>query len=477
MDVAAGPHIAVVGGGISGLSAAWFLNQRLGDAARVTVLESAGTLGGKLRLGEIAGVTVDDGAESMLARRPEAVDLARAVGLGPALVHPETTQASLWSRGRLRPFPAGQLMGVPGDLRALAASRVLSPAGLARVPLDRVLPRTETSGDVSVGRYVASRMGREVVDRLVEPLLGGVYAGQADQLSLEMTVPQLAEAAKGERSLLAAVRRVLAAAPRDRPVFAGLYGGLGRLPAAVAAASGAQVRLGATVRELRRNPHGWRLSIGPAASATVLDVDAVVLAVPARPASRLLAEEVPAASAELAGLDYASLAVVTLAYRRSAFAAFPAALAGSGFLVPPVEGRAVKAVTFASAKWRWLSEAATDLAVVRCSIGRHGEAHHLQRPDEALVTLAIDELAATTGVRERPVDARAIRWGGSLPQYRVGHRSRVGRLRRAVAAVPGLAVCGAAYDGVGVAACIASGREAAAQVERSSAGGGQWAHG
>jgi oxygen-dependent protoporphyrinogen oxidase len=476
VDVAARPHVAVVGGGISGLAAAWFLNQRLGDAVRVTVLEAAGTLGGKLRLGEIAGVPVDDGAESMLARRPEAVDLARAVGLGSALVDPATTRASVWTRGLLRPLPAGQLMGVPGDLRALAASRVLSPAGLARVPLDRLLPRTVVSGDVPVGRFVAARMGRELVDRLVDPLLGGVYAGQADQLSLEMTVPQLAEAARGERSLLAAVHRILSAAPHDRPVFAGLEGGLGRLPAAVAAGSGAQVRVAATVRELRRRPDGWRLTIGPTPSATGLDVDAVILAVPARPASRLLAAEVPAAAAELADVDYASLALVTLAYRRSAVTSIPALPAGSGFLVPAIEQRAVKAVTFASAKWRWLADAATDLAVVRCSIGRHGEAHHLQRSDEELVRLAIDELAEATGIRERPVDARAIRWGGSLPQYQVGHRARVARLRAAVAAVPGLAVCGAAYDGVGVPACIASGQEAAAKVERSLSRGGQWAH-
>jgi oxygen-dependent protoporphyrinogen oxidase len=472
VDVPARPHVAVVGGGISGLAAAWFLNQRLGDRVRITVLETAGALGGKLRLGEIAGLTVDDGAETLLARRPEAVDLARAVGLGPALVYPETTQAALWSRGRLRPFPAGQLMGVPGDLRALAASGVLSPAGLARVPLDRVLPRTVVSGDVAVGRYVAARVGREVVQRLVEPLLGGVYAGQADQLSLEMTVPQLADAARGERSLLAAVRRVLATAP-DRPVFAGLRGGVGQLPAAAAAAAGADVRLRTTVRELRRRPHGWRLIARPVPSATAIDADAVVLAVPGRPAARLLAGELPAAAAEIAALDYASLAVVTLAYRRSAF---PASLAGSGFLVPPVEGLAVKAVTFASLKWQWLASAGAGLVVVRCSIGRHGEERYLQRDDAELVSLATRDLATTAGVRDRPVDARLTRWGGSLPQYAVGHRARVARLRAAVAAVPGLAVCGAAYDGVGVAACVASGAQAAAAVEGSLARAGQWAH-
>jgi oxygen-dependent protoporphyrinogen oxidase len=468
------PQVAVVGGGIAGLAAAWFLRQGLGDAVRVTVLEGSETLGGKLSLGEIAGLPIDDGAESMLARRPEAVELARAVGLGPAIVHPETADAAIWSRGRLRPFPSGQLMGAPGDLRALAASGLLSPAGLARAALDQVLPRTEVTGDVRVADYVGARVGREVVERLVEPLLGGVYAGQADQLSLEMTVPQLAEAAKGERSLVRAVRRLLAAADRDRPVFAGLRGGIGRLPDAVAAASGADVVLRTTVRELRRRPRGWRLTLGPTSAAATLDVDAVVLAVPARPASRLLAADVPAAAAELAGLDYASLAVVPLAYRPSAF---PTPLVGSGFLVPALEKRAVKAVTFNTVKWRWLADVAGDVVVVRCSIGRHGEEHYLQRSDEELLSWAVDDIAAATGAGERPIDARVVRWGGCMPQYQVGHRERMARLRRAVAAAGGLVVCGAAYDGVGVATCVASGQRAAALLEQELTRSGEWAHG
>ena len=240
-------------------------------------------------------------------------------------------------------------MGVPSDLAALARSRILSPAGLARASLDRVLPPTPVTTDVSVAAYIRARMGSEVVDRLIEPMLGGVYAGRSDMLSLDATMPRIAAAARTERSLLLAAAAIAAGTPRDAgPVFTTLKGGLGGLPQAVAKASGADIRTETTVRELIRTEAGWRLVVGPTREEEVIDADAVILAVPARPASRLLNREVPKAAAELARIEYSSMAVVTLAYPR---AAFPRAPRGSGYLVPPVEGRPVKAVTFNTVKW------------------------------------------------------------------------------------------------------------------------------
>ncbi|EST37279.1 hypothetical protein N566_13895, partial [Streptomycetaceae bacterium MP113-05] len=232
-------HVIVVGGGISGLSAAHHL---LAGGARVTLLESSDRLGGKLRSGEVAGsLRVDLGAESMLARRPEGIDLARVVGLGDALQPPTTARAAIWTRGALRPMPTGHLMGVPGDPAALGG--VLSPDGLARVAEDSYLPRTEVGEDVAVGSYVATRVGREVVDRMIEPLLGGVYAGDPYRISMRAAVPALYEIARSERSLLAGVRAfqqrtASAAGPAGpaKPVFMGIDGGIGRLPDAVAAA-------------------------------------------------------------------------------------------------------------------------------------------------------------------------------------------------------------------------------------------------
>jgi oxygen-dependent protoporphyrinogen oxidase len=251
----------------------------------------------------------------------------------------------------------------------------------------------------------------------------------------------------------------------EATVFTTLAGGLGTLPAAVAAASGAEVRTGAMVRELARTPAGWRLTVGSAHAPAFLDADAVVLAVPAPSAGRLLAGLPGAAGARaaLAGIEYASMAIVTLAYPASSF---PRPVEGSGYLVPAVDGRPVKAVTFSSVKWPHLRSAGPEMVVVRCSLGRIGEERLLHRDDAELAALAAADLAAATGVRGEPADTRVTRWGGALPQYTVGHLGRVNRIRSSVAREPGLAVCGAAFDGLGIPACIATAQSAVAQVLR-----------
>ncbi|MFF8033632.1 protoporphyrinogen oxidase [Streptomyces sp. NPDC016626] len=445
-----GRRVVVVGAGIAGLAAAHRLLER---GARVTVLEASDRVGGKLLPGEIAGARVDLGAESLLARRPEAVALAREVGLADRLRPPATATAALWTRGALRPMPKGHVMGVPGTAAALAG--VLSDEGLARIGRDADLPRTEVGEDVAVGGYVAARLGREVVDRLVEPLLGGVYAGDAYRISMRSAVPQLFRAARAHTSLTEGVREIqaeAAASPRTGPVFMGIAGGVGTLPLAVAdavRARGAEILTGTPVTELRRAPQdGWRVVAG----GRVRHADAVVVAVPAPAAARLLRAEAPGAAAELAGVEYASMALITLAYRR-AETELPE---GSGFLVPPVDGRTIKASTFASHKWGWIAEENPDLVVVRTSVGRHGETEILRRDDADLVEVSRQDLRAATGLAAVPVATRVTRWRDGLPQYPVGHHARVARVREHLAGLAGLAVCGAAYDGVGVPACIAS---------------------
>ncbi|NEA59883.1 protoporphyrinogen oxidase [Streptomyces sp. SID13666] len=458
-------HVIVVGGGVSGLAAAHFL---AGGGARVTVLEGSARLGGKLYADEIAGVPVDLGAESMLARRPEAVALAREVGLGDRLEPPAMSGAAVWTRGRLRALPQGHVMGVPGDLGPLAASGLLSPAGLARLPLDHVLPRTKIGEDVAVGEYVAARLGHEVVDRLVEPLLGGVYAGNAYEISLRAAMPQLFEAARSGRSLIEAVRgvqrRAAKAAP-DGPVFMGIRGGVGQLPVAVAEAcraAGVTIETGAPARELRRTAGGWQVTVGD----RVLVADAVLIAAPAPAAARLLAAESPVAAAELSAVEYASMALVTMAFRRRDVLRMPK---GTGFLVPPVDGKTIKASTFSSHKWGWINEAGPDTFLLRTSVGRHGDEADLAWDDTDLVRLSRRDLGEAIGLSAAPVAARVTRWDGGLPQYPVGHVERVARIREQVGKLPGLAVCGAVYDGVGIPACVASARKAADEVLTSLA--------
>jgi protoporphyrinogen/coproporphyrinogen III oxidase len=495
------PHVVIVGGGIAGLAAAFFLRD---EPVRVTVLEGTPRLGGKLSVSEVAGVAVDEGAEALLVTRPEGTELIAQVGLASDRVEPGTTSSAIWTLGALHQLPRRQFMGVPSDLAELARSGVVSGEGAARASEDLELAQTARDGDVAVADFVGARFGAEVVERLVDPLLGGVYAGRSCELSFDATMPALAAASRRYRSLAEAVGSLLpspvpapsadqdrapASSQPGRSVFTTLAGGLGLLPAFLAKASGAEVRTTSMTRALspaQTEPGAgvsWRLTVGSAAAEELIEADAVILAVPARPAARLLAE-VPGASAAVAALDqisYASMAIVTLAYPRSAFPGAGLAAQGwSGYLVPAVDGRAVKAVTFSTVKWPHLADAtapgAEPLEIVRCSVGRIGEEAVLQRADEDLVALAAAELAAATGVRGAPAAHRVTRWGGALPQYTVGHLDRVAAIRAAVAAQPGLAVCGAAYDGVGIPACIGTARAAVSQVMEFLRRARQWSN-
>lgn len=415
--------IAVVGAGIAGLAAARELVRR---GQQVVLFEASGQVGGKVRASEVGGLLVDEGADSMLRRVPWGVELAESVGLD--LVSPATGEAGIWWGGSLHPLPVGTVMGIPTD---------------PSTPEVEGDPVTE---DLTVGALVRARLGDEVVDRLVDPLLGGVYAGRADRLSVQATLPQLWPHLAEHRSLTAAARAARGT-PTPGPVFAQTAGGLGLLPPALA--EGLDVRLGSVVRGLERTPTGWRLETGSAASPSYEEADAVVLAVPAAPAARLLKGVVP--TDELAAVQYASVGIITLVLDGDS----PGR--GSGFLVPAVEGRLTKAATFTSRKWD-----RSGPAVVRASVGRVGDEHDLQRDDDDLVRAVLADLADVLGSLPQVIASRVTRWGGGLPQYAPGHLDLVRRLRTALPT--SLAVAGAAYDGVGVPAVARSGLDAARSV-------------
>jgi protoporphyrinogen/coproporphyrinogen III oxidase len=458
-------EIVVVGGGIAGLAAALRLRDRLGDAAGITVVEQSDRLGGKLHSTPFADGVLEAGAETFLMRDPDgtpspAARLVERVGLAGALRHPATTRAALAVAGRLHPIPTGTLMGVPADPSTVD--------GLAAVPAGRDAdtgrPLLAPGADISVGELVRARLGDEVADRLVDPLLGGVYAGRADDLSLATTIPALAAAARSQSTLAAAVRAAAPApvssasgtAPRG-PVFGTIEGGMSRLVSAAAEASGARLMLGLPVRELIAEGGRWRLVAGPTPRPTVLHADAVVLAVPARPAARLLAGVDQDAARAVGELDYASVALVRLAVPGADLPEL------SGLLVPAVEGYAVKALTIFSTKWAHLSRD-DGTALLRASIGRYRDTAVLQRTDAELITLARRELGELIGAAlPEPLVADVVRWGGGLPQYRPGHLDRVAAARAALAGRGTLTLAGAAYDGVGIPACVRSG-EAAAEV-------------
>jgi len=449
-------RVAVVGGGISGLVAARAL---AGAGLQVTVLEAGGRWGGKINSTVLDGIRLDVGAESLLARRPEGLALIESLGLHDQLVQPSDAKPELLVGGRLHRMPRS-VTGVPTDLEQLDG--VLSVEGLARARSEPTEP-TVPAGDVAIGRHVDERLGPEVTDRLVEPFLGGVYAGHARELSFSAVSPELFRRVGNGGSLVDQARAV-ADTVTSGPIFAGLTGGLNTLIDALMSdldRRGVSLQLTTTVRALNRIGQGYELATKSTTSMDSPRADAVVIAVPWPAAAKFLADQ-PIAG-ELAAVPYASMAVVTMIVSGLRTGA-------SGLLAPPGELPTIKAVTCSSIKWPWLAEIASqtwgsEATVVRASVGRLGEEHLLQVGNDILLARTFAEARGIPGwERIGLVTGHVQRWGGALPQYLVGHPDRVARLRRQVDETPRLALCGAALDGIGIAACIGSGADAAAKI-------------
>jgi len=466
------PTVAVVGAGVTGLAAAWELaaHPPPGEPApRVVVLEAGARPGGKIVAAELGGGPVDGGADAFVARAPAGVELCRELGLDGELQAPAANRALVWTRGRLRPLPQGLVLGVPSDLVGLARSGAVSARGLARAALDLVLPPTAipAGGDMAVGALVAARFGREVQERVVDPLLGGIHAGRSERLSLAATAPQLAAALARHRSLLVGLRREGAPQPGAGPVFLSLAGGLDRLVTRLVGelrARGVELRPACPVQALERSPdgRGWTLRTPGGTVAA----DAVVVAVPAPVAAGLIGAVAPSAAAELAGIEHASVALVLLAY---AAGDVGRPLDGSGFLVPRVDGRLMTACSWYTSKWPGRRPAGE--VVLRVSVGRWGQ-DPMALGDTEIVARVGRELTQAMGIAAPPAASAVMRWPEAFPQYTVGHLDRVARIEVGVAAVPGLALAGAALRGVGVPACIEQGRQAARRVQAQLAPAG-----
>lgn len=471
---------------MAGLAAAHRCAQR-GD--QVTVVESAPTLGGKLASHVIDGLTLDAGAESLLARRSEGLDVIAASRRADDLVHPATSGAGLWLDG-LVALPRHQLLGIPSDASDPDLPAVLGSDGVARLmnepPLGVPMP-----SDLTVAELVGGQLGDTVVDRLVEPLLGGVYAGRADQISVDAALPGLLEAVGRAGSLIAGAAAMRARSSGDGPVFASVVGGLGSLPQSLADASGVSVMTSTRAIALGPNTHRngstcppgppvlgnnsglgegrWAVTVEDAdgvSAARTLAADRLVIAVPGFAAAPLLVDIAPDASRAAAELDYATVALITAVFDAGSITA---ELQGTGFLVPPATGRLTKAATFVSRKWQWVADGAPGREVLRFSVGRHGDQRGIELSDADLSAAVLNEVTGLLGLTGGPRATAVTRWERSLPQYRVGHRGQVTQARATLP--PGIAVAGAAWDGVGIPACIASGWAAADRVADASSHG------
>ncbi|MFI5716915.1 protoporphyrinogen oxidase [Nocardia sp. NPDC051750] len=448
-------RVAVVGGGISGLVAAYRLRQSLGESADLTVIESRVRLGGVLRTGEVGGEPVDLGAEAFVGRRPEVPALLRELGIADQLVHPAGLRPLVWAGGRAHPLPERTLMGIPSGPETVTG--LLDAETVARIADEPTRPFMWRPGtDIDVYSLVADRFGAQTVARSVDPLLGGVYAGTARSIGLRAALPTLAAALdRGAGSLTAAVAAALPP-PSDAPVFGALRDGYAVLLRALTERSAPVTVRETAVTALRRVPGGWQVD-------PVGEFDAVVLATPAPVTARLLAEVAPAAAHAAAGIQLSSSALVVLELPKDT--RLPP---NSGVLVATGEPLRAKAFTLSSRKWPHL--AARDTAVVRVSFGRFGDDSAATLPDADLVVAATADLATVTGVPIDPRSAVVQRWPGGLAQYAPGHLERVTEIESELARFDDLAVTGAYLHGVGVPACVASASAAARSIATARTG-------
>lgn len=462
-----GPRAVVVGGGVSGLVAAVEL-ARAGCA--VTVLEAADRAGGQLRTEVLGSRAVDVGAEGLHLAAPSLRTLLEELGLTADLRTAAPSRTVVWTGRRLRPLPAGVTPTGPSRLVPVVRSGLLTVPGMVRAGLEPLLSRPLRADDVAVGALLRGRFGDEVVDRLVDPLLGGLHGGDVDRLGVAAVAPQLLEPARTGASLLRTRRRTSGGAV---PATVSWAGGMGVLVAALAATPGLEVVTAARVVGLERTAQGYAVSVtrgtggtGPGAPATErVDADLVVLAVPAAVAAGLLRPSAAAAADLLGRTASTSVVTVVARYRHGSL---PTGM--TGVLVPSSVGATLKAATVLTARWEHLRTAAGD-DLVRLSAGRVGGPDVMATDDDALVARLHDDLARAAGIRHAPEDAVVHRWPEALPRLEVGHVSRTAAARAALG-LPGLALAGASYDGLGVGACVTSGRRAAATCLAAVVGAG-----
>jgi protoporphyrinogen/coproporphyrinogen III oxidase len=453
------PHIVVIGGGIAGLTTAYRLLHNQTVPTSVTLIEASERLGGKIRTGQVAGAAIDLGPEAFVARVPEVKALCHDLGLEEQLVAPATSRAYLWTRRRLRPFPEGLVSGVPTNPPAIIRSGILSLPGIARAGLDLLLPRGDMPADPTVTQVIGRRFGQEVVDRLVEPLLGGIHAGRADYLSLTSVAPHLAAAARKHRSFMLGLRSARPVGKgKAAPMLMSIAGGLSLLVERLKEELGdATIRTETHVQAitpLADGRYALRCDRGPEISA-----DGVVLAIPASAAAAMLHEMAPELSTQLEAVSSASVVTITLAYPVSAL---PGPLEGSGFLVPRIEGRLLTACTWCTNKWPHLRDSGS--IILRCSAGRWGDEQALHLTDDELVQRLHSELVEAMGLKAAPHESLVTRWEQAIPQYASGHQERIASIEAALTSWPGIVLTGAAYHGVGVSSCIRDSVRAATQI-------------
>ncbi len=471
-------HVIVIGGGIAGLASAHRLTELSragGPEVKVTLLEASDRLGGVIATEQTGDLLLELGPDSYITDKPAALRLCERLGLTDRLIAPQHADGlKLYTvhRGRLEPLPEGFLLMAPTRVGSVLRSPLFSWIGKLRMALEPLVPRRSDDGDESLASFVRRRLGREVLERVAQPLIGGIHASDPEHLSLAATMPRFPEMERNHGSVIvgsrqAQKRRAQSASETGArwSLFVSIDGGMEVLVRSLEEAlDPGVVRLGEEVRELAWNADArrWRVATGRTGSALgsgELEADAVICTLPAHVAGDALTTLDPELARELKAIPFSSTATVNLAYRRSDIA-HP--LDGYGFVVPHVEDRKIMACTFSSVKYA--GRAPEDVALLRCFVGGALQPHLLDQPDESMEAQVHDDLRALLGIAGEPILHRTTRYPDSMPQYNVGHLERVQRIQSSLKRFPTLALAGKSYRGVSIADCVAGGETAAETV-------------
>jgi len=460
-------RVVVIGGGIAGLSAAYTL-MKSAHPVEVTVIEREPRWGGKILTERADGFVIEGGPDTFLASKPWGVALCRELGLESRLhgTNPEHKNTYVLHRGRLQPLPDGLAMMVPTHFGSMARTRLLSLPAKARMGLDFLLPRRVDGGDESLGAFVSRRLGRPAYENLIEPLMSGIYAGDGDQLSLQATFPYLKEMESGHGGLIRgalAMRQKMSknGAKRNgsRSAFLTPTTGLAEIVEGLVErlqAGGVRLIGGAGARGLQKTADGYAIRLE---AGDTLPADGVILAAPAFASAALLADLAPELAGELGGIPYVTTATVSLAYPLESL---PRPLDGYGYVIPRREGRGALACTWTSTKFP--HRAPEGHALLRVFVGRAGQEADIAWDEASLLGIAREELRLTLGITTEPALSRVFIWERAMPQYVLGHPERLERIEAALAGLPGLALAGNGYRGIGIPDCIRSGELAAEKI-------------
>jgi oxygen-dependent protoporphyrinogen oxidase len=461
----------VIGGGISGLAAAYALQKYEGKDANYLLLESSDRLGGKIVTYAGEGFLIEGGPDSFLTQKRAALDLCRELGLGDQLIgsnHTTTPSTYVLSNGKLHPMPEGMMLMTPTMILPILRTKLISWPGKLRMGLEIFIGRNTTNPDESLGGFVRRRMGAELLEKIAGPLMAGIHAGDPDALSLRSTFPIFTDMEKKHRSLVLGMMKrkreqAAQASTGARPsMFTTLSGGLQQLPDAIAARlNRQQVKLNCRVQSLAKDGDQYRIGL---ADGTFLLADNVVCTTPAYVTAEIVQQLDPALAEKLRRIRYVSTSTVSLAFRRREVSC---ELNGFGFIVPATEGRRINACSWSSTKFS--HRAPDEYVLMRVFIGGAFNEDLAEQDEAALIDVARQELREIMGITAVPVLARAYRWRKSNPQYNVGHGALIGEMDKLVSAHPGLYLAGAAYRGSGIPDCIQSGMDAATTIERLQA--------